>query len=187
MPTKAVHKRIGVKSARNSVPGQIEAKLERAAAVWKRRCEGASMNTLAREFEISVCTIHRYIEEQRALLRSESHDRAGQERDQALALLDNAIEKILPHIRGEIVIETPTKHGKITVDEWQARIQACGALTKLLDRKAKLLGMDAPIKVEPPPVVPAESDEQRAKARETLKTWCKFSINPADFQGKDLS
>ena len=74
----------------------------------------------------------------------------------------------------------------ITVDEWQARVQACSVLTKLLDRKAKLLGMDAAIKVEPPPMVAPESEEQRARAREALKTWCKFSVNPADFQGKEL-
>ena len=74
----------------------------------------------------------------------------------------------------------------ITVEAWQARMQGCATLVKLLDRKAKLLGMDAPVKVEPPPTVPPESEEARARAREALKTWCKFSVNPADFQGKDL-
>ena len=59
----------GAKPGRNSIPGQIEIRLERAAAVWQRRCEGASMNTLAREFSLSLQTIHSYIEEQRALLR----------------------------------------------------------------------------------------------------------------------
>jgi hypothetical protein len=107
------------------------------------------MPALAREFNISLSTVHGYIEEQRALLRCETGDLAAREREQALALLDNAIEKITPHINGEITIATETKHGLITVEEWQARIQACGALTKLLDRKSKLLGMDAQLKVEP--------------------------------------
>ena len=74
----------------------------------------------------------------------------------------------------------------ITVEEWQARIQACGALVKLIDRKSKLLGMDAPVKVETPPVVVPESEQQRARAREALKVWCKFQVDPQDFQGKDL-
>jgi hypothetical protein len=56
------------------------------------------MPTLAREFNISLSTVHAYIEEQRKLLRAETIDLAAQERDQALELLDNAIEKVVPHI-----------------------------------------------------------------------------------------
>jgi hypothetical protein len=145
------------------------------------------MPTLAREFDISLSTVHGYIEESRALLRQENVDQAAREREQALALLDNAIEKITPHINGEITIATETKHGLITVEEWQARIQACGVLTKLLDRKAKLLGMDVSVKVEPPPVVVPETEEQRTRAREALKMWTKFSVDPKDFQSRDLS
>jgi hypothetical protein len=48
------------------------------------------------------------------------------------------------------------------------------------------LGMDAPLKVEPPPTVAPETEEQRARAREALKLWTKCQVNPADFQGKDL-
>ena len=131
--------------------------------------------------------MHNYIEDTRAILREQNVDMAARERDQALELLDNAIEKVVPHVNGQIKIETLTPHGKITVEEWQARIQACGVLTKLLDRKAKLLGMDSPVKVEAPPVVAPETEEQRARAREALKIWCKFQIDPKDFQGKDLS
>jgi hypothetical protein len=170
-----------------SIPGQVEKRLERSAAVWKRRCEGATYSTLMREFGVSKTSIHNYIEDARAILREETQDLAARERAQALELLDNAIEKIVPHINGEIEIATQTKHGLITVEEWQARIQACGVLTKLLDRKAKLLGMDSPVKVEAPPVVAPETEEQRARAREALKIWCKFQIDPKDFQGKDLS
>jgi hypothetical protein len=74
----------------------------------------------------------------------------------------------------------------IKVEEWQARMKGCQVLVQLLDRKAKLLGMDAPVKVEPPPVVVPETEEQRARAREALKTWTKFCVDPKDFQG-DLS
>ena len=66
------------------------------------------------------------------------------------------------------------------------RMKGCQVLVQLLDRKAKLLGMDAPVKVEPPPTVAPETEEQRARAREALKLWCKFQVNPADFQGKGL-
>ena len=115
------------------------------------------------------------------------HDLAVREREQALELLDNAIERLIPHINGPIRIETKTERHTITVEEWQARIAACGALVKLLDRKSRLLGMDAPLKVEAPPAVVPESEEQRARAREALRVWTRFAVDPKDFQGKDLS
>ena len=47
--------------------------------------------------------------------------------------------------------------------------------------------MDAPVKFEPPPSVPPESEETRARARDALKQWTKFCIDPKDFQSRDLS
>ena len=70
------------------------------------------MPTLAREFNISLSTVHAYIEEQRKLLRAQTNDLAAQERDQALELLDNAIEHVVPHINGQIVIETIIVRGE---------------------------------------------------------------------------
>ena len=64
------------------------------------------MPTLAQEFNISLSTVHGYIEEQRKLLRAQTIDLAAQERDQALELLDNAIEQVVPHINGQVTIET---------------------------------------------------------------------------------
>jgi hypothetical protein len=81
------------------------------------------------------------------------------ERDHALELLNNAIEQVVPHINGDIEVKTVIEDGPkrpqvtITVEEWQARMKDWQVLVSLLDRKAKLLGMDAPVKVEPPPVV----------------------------------
>src|SRR5262245_30135120 len=91
---------------RNSISGQVEARLERAVAVWRRRCQGASMPSLAQEVNISLSTAHAYIEEQRKLLRAQTIDLAAQERDQALELFDNAIEQVVPHINGDIAVET---------------------------------------------------------------------------------
>ena len=152
------------------------------------------MPSLAQEFNISLSTVHGYIEEQRKLLRAQTIDLATQERDQALELLDNAIEQVVPHINGQVIIETEVHRVikgrpqtfKMTIEEWQARMKGCQVLVSLLDRKAKLLGMDAAVKVEAPPVVAPETEEQRARAREALKTWTKFRIDPKDFQGKDL-
>jgi hypothetical protein len=100
-------------------------------------------------------------------------------------------KKSSPTSNGAIEIETVIERGKkppivMTVGEWQARMKGCSVLVQLLDRKAKLLGMDAPGKVEAPPVVAPETEEQRTRAREALKTWKKFCIDPKDFQGKGL-
>ena len=177
---------------RHSIPGQIEKRLAAAAEVWQRRCQGATYATIAAEQGLSMGCIHNYIEESRALLREQSTELAAQERDQALALLDNAIEKVVPHINGEVKIETKVeREGKrgfvITVEEWQARCKACQVLVSLLDRKAKLLGMDAPAKTEAPPTVPPETEEQRARARAALRQWTRFDVNPKDFISPDLS
>ena len=64
------------------------------------------MPTLAREFNISLSTVHDYIEEQRKLLRAQTIDLAEQERDQALQLIDNAIEQVVPHINGQVLVQT---------------------------------------------------------------------------------
>ena len=153
------------------------------------------MPALAQEFEISLSTVHGYIEEQRKLLRAQTIDLAAQERDQALELLDNAIEHVVPHINGQVTIETEVhrvikgrpQSFRMTIEEWQARMKGCQVLVQLLDRKAKLLGIDAPVKVEPPPIVVPETEEQRARAREALKIWTKFQVDPKDFQSRDLS
>jgi hypothetical protein len=41
-----------------SIPGQVERRLERAAEVWKRRCQGATYSTLVAEFGISKTCVH---------------------------------------------------------------------------------------------------------------------------------
>jgi len=45
----------------------------------------------------------------------------------------------------------------------QVQAKGCTVLVSLLDRKAKLLGMDAPVKVEAPPVVAPQTEEQRTR------------------------
>jgi predicted transcriptional regulator len=175
----------------NAVAGQVENRLNKAQQAWDMRCAGATYKTISQTLGFSMGAIHNYIEETRALLREHNEDLAARERDEALELLDNAIEKVVPHINGQVIIETIIERGEkppitMTVEKWQARMKGCQVLVQLLDRKAKLLGMDAPSKVEAPPVVAPETEEQRTRAREALKTWTKFCIDPKDFQVKGL-
>jgi hypothetical protein len=111
---------------RNSIPGQT-----------RTGCRGFGVGDAkayqclpsSREFNISLSTVHDYIEQQRKLLRAQTIDLAAQERDQALQLIDNAIEQVVPHINGDVLVQTEEKRETskgepklviITVDEWQA-------------------------------------------------------------------
>ena len=113
----------------HSIPGQIEKRLERSAEVWKRRCQGATYATISAEMGLSMGCIHNYIEETRAILRERNIHLAVRERAQALALIDNAIEQVVPHINGDVLVQTEEKRGIgkgepklviIKVEEWQA-------------------------------------------------------------------
>jgi DNA-directed RNA polymerase specialized sigma24 family protein len=68
----------------NSIPGQAEKKLERTQADWRRRCEGATMMSLAKVFGLAVGAIHNYIETVRKQLREQTVKLAAQEREQSL-------------------------------------------------------------------------------------------------------
>ena len=75
-------------------------------------------------------------------------------------MLNNALEKVAPHLDGDIEIKTEI-HSKeprlkiITVQTWEeARMKACKVMVKLLDRKAKLMGLDKAQKTQPPPAPP---------------------------------
>ena len=133
----------------NSIPGQIESKLERAAAVWRRRCESTTIPDLAREFSLSIGTIHNYLEKFRRTLREECVDLAAQEREQNLQLLDASIAELMPYIKdGALLRIQETKERKggpvtITIPEYDAKMNAINTLVRVIDLKAKLLGMDA--------------------------------------------
>jgi hypothetical protein len=71
------------------------------------------------------------------------------------------------------------------LEEWQARMKGCQVLVNLLDRKAKLLGVDAPVKVEAPPVV-ARSQRTASESARGSQNVDEIRIDPKDFRGKDL-
>ncbi|HEY5742293.1 MAG TPA: hypothetical protein VIS99_07110 [Terrimicrobiaceae bacterium] len=165
----------------NSIPGQIESKLERAAAVWRRRCEGTTIPDLAREFSLSIGTIHNYLEKFRRTLREECVDLAAQEREQNLQLLDASIAELMPYIKdGALLRIQETKERKggpvtITIPEYDAKMNAINTLVRVIDLKAKLLGMDAPQKIEQKAPVQSVTPEQEAAGMELLRRWCNFA------------
>jgi hypothetical protein len=85
------------------------------------------MPSLAREFNISLSTVHGYIEEQRKLLRAQTIDLAAQEREQALVFLDTALEEMMPHIsNGDAINIQRVRRGTrapviITMEAWEGQ------------------------------------------------------------------
>ena len=120
------------------------------------------MPALAKEFNLSISTIYRYIEDYRQEIRKTCTNLAEQERENSLEQIDAAISNVLPHATNER-------------EDLLSKARACDTLVKLIDRKAKLLGMDAPAKVEEVTKPKPPTEEEKAIARETLKKWTTFA------------
>lgn len=169
--------------------GMREGREIRTRKAFEMRCGGATIAQIALALGVAPSTVHEDIEEIRASLRNESLDLAAQEREVCLQQIDDAISAVIPHIRGDIEIET-VKDGKkgpivITVEAYEARMKAAGALTRLMDRKSKLLGLDAPVKVEPVAPTAQPPEEALANAKAVLRKWG-ASFAPRGVQGETV-
>ena len=155
--------------------GARERQDERALRAFDMRCAGWTIRAIAAELRCSASHTHDMIDSVRKELRSESLDLAAQEREMMLQQIDEAISFVIPHIKGSLTMET-IKEGKkgpivITVEEYEARMKACSALSRLVERKSKMLGADAPLKVEGVSAPAAPPAETLAKGRDVLKRW----------------
>ena len=134
--------------------GAKEKRAARGLRAFQMRVDGKPLRAIAKELRCAVSTVHEDIETVVKELREQSVDLAAHERAVAVQQLDTAISYIMPHIRGSVDIRTVTPTAKgvkvITVEEWEARNKSISSLTKLIDRKSKLLGLDAPLKIEAP-------------------------------------
>ncbi len=157
-------------------PGAREGMASKARKAFDLRCDGWTIRAIAVHLGCSASHVHDCIETVRKELRAESLDLAAQEREMMLQQIDEAISYVIPHIRGSIAIETVKDGAKgpitITVEEYEARMKACGTLSRLVERKARMLGADAPLKVEGLPTAPAAPPEESlAKGRDVLRRW----------------
>jgi transposase-like protein len=143
---------------------------ERDAQMARRRSQGASYRTVAREFGVSVSTAHEAVERALRAARAEAGEAA---RQMELARLDSYIERVeqvlqSQHVtvsQGRVVrrlvgFETD-ENGDQVLDESGNRIgiyedvvddgpilQAVDRLLKLSESRRKLLGLDAAQKLE---------------------------------------
>lgn len=168
----------------------MEMKAERAKAVWERRCHGATYAVLAKEFGVSTTTIFKYIEEARREHREACVDMAAQEREAAIQQLDHAIMKLWPYIDETPRIETIKYKGDKaiiqSVEEYDARLKASQTLAKLLEQKAKLLGLYAPVQTEDTTKRPPQTAEDIARGNEILRRWSMAGVAPRSIMGGEV-
>ena len=138
----------------------------------------------------SISTVHGYIEDQRALLRLRI-SRPGRSGTRLIARGDQYRhrENRPAHQRRDSQSKPRLGAPNVTVEEWEAPHSSLWRSHQVARSKEQnlLSTENHTVKVEPPPVVVPESEEQRARAREALKTWTKFCVDPKDFQSRDLS
>lgn len=195
--TKSANKRRGKRRGdigrKDANPGADAEKERRARTAFEMRCEGRTMRAIASALGVSVSTVHDDIERVRTHLRSESLELAAQERELMLAQLDEVIEQVMPYIlRSDLVIRT-VKEGargmvEVTVEKYDATMKAAQTLVRLQERKSRLIGCDAPSKVEtvdktPFAVLPADEEIQRGVS--TLAKWG-VSFAPRDVRGSEV-
>lgn len=174
---------------RQAVKGAREGQEVKARRAFDLRCAGWTIRAIAGDLKCSPSYVHDCIEKVRLQLRSESLDLAAQEREVMLQQLDLAISHVVPHIVGRVDILT-IKDGKkgpitITVEEWEARMKACSALSRLVERKAKMLGADAPVKVETVAAQAAAPEVTLERARAAMARW-NVPFAPRAIQGDSV-
>lgn len=134
-------------------------KVERNAQIIELYARGRTLSTLSEQFGISQQTISEII--QRHRIKRGPIDKA-EEINRAAELLDRMIEEAMALVEREGAPVTAGKDGLVVVDpelkgphdepvyvrDYSGRLAAMNQARALLERKAKLLGLDSATKTE---------------------------------------
>jgi transposase len=171
---------LGDAGRKDANPGSQERQLARSLQAFELAAVGRSMRSIAAELGVSVGTVHSDIERVRADLRTQTTEFAARQRDIDLELIAELIQRWAPFALAEelnISKEVQTKRGvrHINLVTYEAGCMATDRLLKLIERRAKMLGYDAPTKVEDTPMRPPPTAEELKEARESLARWVNFA------------
>ena len=105
------------------------------------------MSEIGQQLGVSAVMVHKYIKSELDIIRSETRETALIERDIALLRLESII-------------------GKSYKEAMEGDWKAASLMIKAMERQAKLLGLDAPTKLEPvrpepEPITPEKLNEIR--------------------------
>jgi DNA-binding CsgD family transcriptional regulator len=124
-----------------------DAILKRRDDVWKRRVKGDTIREIAKELGVSVGTVQSDLNAVRLELDHDNKVRAEIERSVGAGRLDAAAKKLLAIINikdSELAGAEPEQLISLAT----AIPAAINALARIEERRAKLLGLDAPTKTE---------------------------------------
>ena len=121
--------------------------LERKREAVQLRKEGLTLAEIGRRLGVSAVMVHKYIKSELEAIRAETHETAIMEREIALLRLESIIG---------------ISYKKAKEGDWKA----ASLMLKAMERQAKLLGLDAPTKLEPikpkpEPMTPEKLNEIR--------------------------
>jgi orotate phosphoribosyltransferase-like protein len=125
-------------------PGQSENAAQRRVRALELRIAGKRYRSIATELDVSEATIRRDVRVSLAELNAQEMHNADDYRREMLEQTDRMLEEAMRQVELNHVM---VNHGTVVlgiVDEG-AKLTAITTALKLLDRKAKLLGLDAPI------------------------------------------
>lgn len=146
---------------RHPTPGRTEQAAINKARAMKLRLLGWSFQRIADELGLAKSTVYGYVSEQLEELRKERAELGDKVRDMELAKLDDWDNRLYALIEGDPVpCECPKCGVEVTCPECDEPItvgqrvdgkelrETIDRLAKLAERRAKLLGIDAPEKIE---------------------------------------
>ena len=132
----------------NKVTGKAQViSLERKREALELRKEGLTLAEIGQRLGVSAVMAHKYLKAELAAIRADTREQATAERDIALLRLESII-------------------GKSFKEAMKGDWKAASLMIKAMERQAKLLGLDAPTKLEPvrpepEPITPEKLKEIR--------------------------
>lgn len=130
------------------MPREVE--VERNAEIWRRFCAGERQAAIAKSYGISQQTVSEICQRKRIALGPIDRDKKRQELASQLDYLRAQMAELVerepaPMYRGAEPVRDDDGN---VVEDHSGRIAATDALLRVQARAAKLLGLDAPDKVE---------------------------------------
>lgn len=122
----------------NSAEATIE---DRRAKAWELRLKGKTVRQIALELEVSVGTAHGDIAAVLERTKEENDEKAETHRTISLARLERALDVV----ERALVADAYDAQGN---KDHELQLKALDRLVRIEERRSKLLGLDAPSKVE---------------------------------------
>jgi hypothetical protein len=148
----------------------------RNGEIWRQHVSGVTQEALAEKYEISHQRVSQIIAQVRESIPPEDKDKVRQEHLELLRGLRVELTKLVDagpipaYSNGRPIV---LENGAVAQDH-SGRLAAMDRLQRMLERESKLLGIDAPTKLDATMTL-SESDAAKALAAEAAERLARFS------------